>query len=68
MGAIIWGLHQVHDGGVQGRRSADEQFYDSDFGGAMYVDGDDGLELPEISRAEHQEARALAREIFSHVP
>ena len=48
-----------HDGGPQ-----HGQFYDSDFGGALYVDGDEALELPEISRAEHREAKALAREIF----
>lgn len=40
------------------------QFYDSDFGGALYVGGDEALELPEISPAEHREAKALAREIF----
>lgn len=48
-----------HDGGPQ-----HGQFYDSDFGGALYVDGDDALELPEISRAEHRTAKALAGQIF----
>lgn len=52
-----------HDGGPQ-----HGQFYDSDFGGALYVDGDEALELPEISRAEHREAKALAREIFGRAP
>ena len=48
-----------HDGGPQ-----HGQFYDSDFGGALYVDGDEALELPEISPAEHREAEALALAIF----
>ena len=49
-----------HDGGQQ-----DGQFYDSDFGGPMYVDGDDGLVLPVLSRAEHQTAKTEAKRIFS---
>lgn len=53
-------MHAYHDGGQQ-----DGQFYDSDFGGALYVDGDEALALPEMSRAEHREAKAMAQEIFS---
>lgn len=49
-----------HDGGFQ-----DGPFYDSDFGGPMYVDGDDGLVLPKLSRAEHKEAKAKAQEIVA---
>jgi hypothetical protein len=56
-------LAAYHDGGPQ-----HGQFYDSDFGGALYVDGDEALELPEISRAEHREAKALAEEIFRRAP
>lgn len=41
-----------------------DQFYDSDFGGPLYVDGDEGLELPEVSRAEHKAAKAKARDIL----
>ena len=52
-------LAAYHDGGQQ-----DGQFYDSDFGGPMYVDGDEGLVLPHLSHAGHQEAKANAREIF----
>ena len=40
------------------------EFYDSDFGGPLYVDGDEGLELPEVSRAEHKAAKAKARDIL----
>jgi len=42
--------------------------YDSDFGGALYVDGDEAPELPEIGRAEHREAKALAGGIFGKTP
>ncbi|MDP3167644.1 MAG: hypothetical protein Q8N06_19605 [Hydrogenophaga sp.] len=48
-----------HDGGQQ-----DGQFYDSDFGGAMYVDGNEGLALPALSRADHRTAKAEAKLIF----
>ncbi|WP_439590724.1 hypothetical protein [Hydrogenophaga sp.] len=48
-----------HDGGQQ-----DGQFYDSDFGGAMYVDGSEGLALPALSRADHRTAKAEAKLIF----
>ena len=48
-----------HDGGQQ-----DGQFYDSDFGGPMYVGGEEGLVLPGLSRAQHQDAKAKAREIL----
>ncbi|SDC46196.1 hypothetical protein SAMN05444679_103130 [Variovorax sp. CF079] len=40
------------------------QFYDSDFGGPLYVDGNEGLVLPELSRAEHKAAKAKARDIL----
>lgn len=49
-----------HEGGQQ-----DGQFYDSDFGGPMYVDGDEGLVLPVLSRSEHQTANTEAKRIFS---
>lgn len=41
------------------------QFYDGDFGGPLYVAGNEGLALPELSRAEHKAANAKAREILS---
>jgi hypothetical protein len=47
-----------HEGGPQ-----DGEFYDSDFGGAMYAAGDEGLRLPALGAVEDQEARALALEI-----
>lgn len=56
-------LAAYHDGGPQ-----HGQFYDSDLGGALHVDGDEALELPEIGRAEHREAKALAQEIFGKAP
>jgi hypothetical protein len=48
-----------HDGGER-----NGQFYDSDFGGPLYADGDEGLELPELSRASHREAKAKAKAIL----
>ena len=48
-----------HDGGEQ-----DGDFYDSDFGGPMHVSGDEGLELPDLSPADHRTAKAKAVEIF----
>lgn len=47
-----------HDGGPQ-----DGQLYDSDFGGGLYVAGEEALELPAMSRAAHLEAESLARAI-----
>ena len=49
-----------HDGGQQ-----HGEFYDSDFGGAMYADGDEGLRLPPLQIAEDQRAKSLAREIHA---
>ena len=51
-------MRAYHDGGPQ-----DGEFYDSDFGGAMYADGDEGLRLSPLSLPEDQRARSLAREI-----
>lgn len=48
-----------HDGG-----SNDGEFYDSDFGGPLYVDGDEGLVLPEMERDQHREAQAKAQAIL----
>ena len=48
-----------HDGG-----SNDGEFYDSDFGGPLYVDGDEGLALPELERNQHGEAQAKAQAIL----
>jgi hypothetical protein len=52
-----------HDGGER-----DGQFYDSDFGGPLYANGDEGLELPELSRASHREAKARAKAILRRTP
>lgn len=52
-----------HDGGER-----NGQFYDSDFGGPLYADGDEGLELPELSRASHREAKANAKAILRRIP
>lgn len=52
-------LAAYHDGGPQ-----HGQFYDSDFGGGLYVDGDSGIRLPAIASAEHGAAEALAREKY----
>lgn len=48
-----------HDGG-----SNDGEFYDSDFGGPLYVDGDEGLALPELEHDQHREAQARAQAIL----
>lgn len=52
-----------HDGGER-----DGQFYDSDFGGAMYADGTEALALPQLGPVEHRDAQARAREIFGRTP
>ncbi len=38
------------------------KFYDSDFGGPLHVEGDEGIELPAIGPRESARARALAAE------
>lgn len=48
-----------HDGG-----SNDGGFYDSDFGGPLYVDGEEGLALPELAREQHREAKAKAQDLL----
>ena len=53
-------MRACHDGGPQ-----HGEFYDSDFGGAMYADGDEGLRLPPLQIAEDQRAKLLAREIHT---
>lgn len=40
------------------------QLYDDDVGGPMYVDGDEGLELPEITSEQHRKAQSIARTIL----
>ncbi|MCU7369491.1 hypothetical protein PEC18_01165 [Paucibacter sp. O1-1] len=50
-----------HDGG-----SSDGEFYDSDFGGPLYVHGDEGLLLPELDGVQHRQAKAKARDILRH--
>jgi hypothetical protein len=56
-------MRAYHDGGPQ-----DGEFYDSDFGGAMYADGDEGLRLPQMSPLEDQLARTTARGIYERAP
>lgn len=51
-------MRAYHDGGPQ-----HGEFYDSDFGGAMYADGEEGLRLLPLGLEEDQLARSLAREI-----
>lgn len=48
-----------HEGG-----SRDAEFYDSDFGGPLYVDGDEGLPLPELGSAGREEARTAAEDLL----
>lgn len=53
-------MRAYHDGGPQ-----HGEFYDSDFGGAMFADGDEGLRLPPVETAEDQRARSLARDFYN---
>ncbi|HEX7891934.1 MAG TPA: hypothetical protein VF522_21480 [Ramlibacter sp.] len=52
-----------HDGGQR-----DGDFYDSDFGGALYVAGEEGLVLPKLESHEHRTAKAKADHILHRVP
>lgn len=52
-----------HDGGER-----DGQFYDSDFGGALYAAGDEALAFPQLRPVEHRDAQARARKIFGRMP
>lgn len=49
-----------HDGGER-----DGQFYDDDYGGPLYVDGDEGMVLPGLDPPSHEMAKAKAEAIFS---
>lgn len=53
-------MHAYHDGGLN-----NGEFYDSDFGGPMYVGGDEGLELPTISDEQKSIAKAMAEQLLS---
>ncbi|MDH4427516.1 MAG: hypothetical protein QE495_13770 [Acidovorax sp.] len=53
-------LRAYHDGGL-----SDGGFYDSDFGGPMFVAGDEGLELPAITEEQKRIAKALAEQLLS---
>jgi len=55
-------LRARHDGG-----SNNGHFYDSDFGGPIYVDGDEGVELPEISEELMKTARGMAEQLLAEV-
>lgn len=55
-------MRAYHDGGPQ----ADEE-YDDDYGGAMFVAGNEGLELPAIDEAQNQEAEKLAAALFGEI-
>lgn len=56
-------MRAYHDGG-----SNSGKFYDSDFGGPMYVDGDEGLELPKIGNEQKSIAKAMAEQLLSDAP
>lgn len=51
-------MRAYHDGGPN-----DGEFYDSDFGGPLYVDGEEALVLPALEEVEQRRATSLAREI-----
>jgi hypothetical protein len=53
-------MRAYHDGG-----SNAGDFYDSDFGGPMYVAGDEGLELPKIGNEQKSIAKAMAEQLLS---
>lgn len=46
-----------HDGG-----SHHGEFYDSDFGGPLFVDGEEGLKLPQLTRSQMAEAKRIAKD------
>jgi hypothetical protein len=53
-------MRAYHDGGPQ-----HGEFCDSDFDGAMYADGDEGLRLLPLGLEVDQRASSLAREIHA---
>ena len=40
-------------------------FYDSDFGGPLFVDGEEGLDLPQLTRSQLAEAKQMAKELMA---
>lgn len=52
-------MQAYHDGGQQ-----EGEFYESDFGGPLYVDGVEALRLPSLDFAEDQQAGARSRETY----
>ncbi len=40
------------------------EIYDDDVGGPIYVDGDEGLKLPDMSPSDHKRAKSKARDIL----
>lgn len=55
-------MRAYHDGGPQ-----DGQEYDDDFGGALYADGNEGLEMPSVNAVQDLESRKLAHAIFNRI-
>jgi hypothetical protein len=53
-------LRAYHDGGLYAG-----QDYDDDYGGPLYVDGDEGLDLPPLDLQADQRAREQAASLFS---
>lgn len=49
-----------HEGG-----SNHGDFYDSDFGGALYVDGEEGVALPSMTASQHTEVKRRAKGLMS---
>lgn len=41
--------------------------YDDDYGGALYVGGDEGMELKELTPVQNRVARNLARRFFNKI-
>lgn len=55
-------LRAYHEDGLRAG-----QQYDDDFGGALYVDGDEGLPLIPLDTVQARAAKKLAREIFRKI-
>lgn len=55
-------LRAYHDGGMYA-----DQDYDDDQGGPLYVAGDEGVELAEVSAEQALEARRIAEQLFSKI-
>lgn len=55
-------MRAYHDGGM-----ADGELYDDDIGGPLYVDGDEGIQLPPLGESENNVALVRAKKLFENI-